>query len=308
MSAVAPARAAGTVSLAGREVARVGYGMMPLLRTAGDAAGFAAGVDLLHRAVELGTEVFDTAQFYGDGLANRLLAAAFEGSREDVVYVSKVGARPDPAGPAPMTAAQRPEELRAAVEANLETLCTDHLDVVYMRRMDRLPGLLASGDQVVPLEEQLDALAAMVDEGLVHAVGLSHVGAEDVEAAIGHGDAPVAVSNFYNLARRDDEDMVAQAERIGAVWAPYFPLGGRPVHGPARRVTKEPIVQEVADRLGATPNQVGLAWVHAHCRTGLVIAGTTSPEHLVENVGCAAVRLSAEDLAALDGIWSPERP
>lgn len=296
----APARAAGTVALGGRAVARVGYGMMPILRLASDEAGTATAVDLLTRARELGVEVYDTAQFYGNGLANRLLARAFASRRDEVVYVTKVGARPDPGGPAPMTAAQRPEELRAAVEANLESLRTDHLDVVLLRRMDMLPGLLAEGDQQVPLQEQLTVLENLRREGLIGGIGLSHVFGEQLDSALVGGHEIVAVSNFYNLLRRDDEGMVARTAQAGAVWMPYFPVGGRAVLTGVVSVLDDPVLQEVAAQSGASANQVGLAWILAHCPTGLVISGTTSPAHLEQNVACAGVTLSEEQLARLD--------
>ncbi|WP_315501167.1 aldo/keto reductase [Actinomyces radicidentis] len=295
-----PARAAGTVDLGGRAVARVGYGMMPLLRLASDDAGTASAVDLLHRAAELGVEVYDTAQFYGDGLANRLLAEAFSGSRDEVLFVTKVGARPNPGGPAPMTAAQKPEELRAAVEANLETLRTDRVDGVLMRRMDMLPGLLAEGDQRVPLLEQLDALEDMRREGLIGSIGLSHVSPEQLDAALAAGHEVAAISNFYNLIRRDDEALAERSAAVGAAWMPYFPLGGRAVLPGVASVLDDEVLQSVADETGATPNQVGLAWILAHCPTGLVISGTTSVAHLEQNVACASVRLTDEQLARLD--------
>lgn len=299
-SADGAARAAGTVDLAGRAVARVGYGMMPLLRLASDDAGTASAVELLRRAAELGVEVYDTAQFYGDGLANRLLARAFAGSRDEVLYVTKVGARPDHGGPAPMTAAQRPEELRAAVEANLEALRTDHVDGVLMRRMDMLPGLIAEGDQQVPLDEQLDALEDMRREGLLRFIGLSHVSVGQLDAAVAAGHEIAAVSNFYNLLRRDDEALAERSASVGAAWMPYFPLGGRAVFPGIASVLDDEALLAVARETGATPNQVGLAWILAHCPTGLVISGTTSVAHLEQNVACASVRLSDEQLARLD--------
>lgn len=132
-----PAEKAGCVGIGSRDVARMGYGLGSLTRAASSGAdGFDAGVRLLRQAGDLGVTFYDTAQFYGAGVANRLLARAFGADRDAVFYASKVGARPLPEGPAPMTAAQKLAELPDAVHENLRSLGTDHLGVVYLRRMD----------------------------------------------------------------------------------------------------------------------------------------------------------------------------
>lgn len=292
-----PAHAAGRVRIGESEVARIGYGLGSLSRSAETPEGFAAGVALLRHALEAGVTFFDTAQFYENGLANRLLAEAFHGRRDEVVYATKVGARPLEDGPVPMTAAQKPAELRAAVEDNLRSLRTDHLDLVFMRRMDMLPGLaIPSGDpQSVPLDDQLAELAALRDEGLIGAIGLSHVTLDQVRTAMPAGLA--AVSNIYNLLHRDDEPMLELAEREGIVWAPYFPLGGGG-YAALPKVTDDPRVQHEADELGATPSQVGLAWLLDRSPASLVIAGTSSVQHLDENVAAARLTLTESFRAA----------
>ncbi len=129
----APAERAGTARIGGRALARTGYGLGNLARAASSGAeGFAAGMRLLRQARELGVAFYDTAQYYGAGVANRLLAQAFRDPQDDVFYASKVGAKPLPDGPVPMTAAQRPQELWEAVHENLRALGTDHLDLVYL--------------------------------------------------------------------------------------------------------------------------------------------------------------------------------
>lgn len=281
---------------------RVGYGMGGLTRRATSEQGFADGVALLLRAFELGVRHFDTAHFYGDGLANRLLVAAFGTRRDEVFYATKAGALSVPGAPIPLTAGQRPEELSAAVDANLATLGTDRLDLVYLRRMDMRPGLIAEGDQVVPLDDQLGELVALRDAGKVAAIGVSHVSAPQLRAARPAGIA--AVQNIYNLLDRSDEDMLRACENAGIAWIPYFPLGGGGEYARLPRVTADPVVLSVASELGATANQVGLAWLLSHAGNSVVIAGTSSLSHLEENVACGALTLPPAALERLESSYT----
>lgn len=212
-----------TFTLNGRDVPRIGYGMGQVTRNAGSADGRQRAVALLQEAYDLGVRHFDTAQFYGNGLANELIAEALGSRRDDLVIATKAGARPDPQGPVPLTAAQRPAELRQAVEENLATLNTDRLDVVYLRRMDFRPGLITEGEQVVPLADQLAELVALRDEGKVVGIGLSHITAEQLAEALPSG--VVAVQNTYFLLDRHDEPLLDTCAAHGAAWIPYFPLG-----------------------------------------------------------------------------------
>lgn len=295
-----PAQQAGTVTLGRRQVSRIGYGMGSLARSASSDEGFEAGVRLLQHALASGVQFFDTAQFYDNGTANRLLAEAFADSRDEVFYASKVGARPID-GPVPMTAAQKPHELRDAVEENLRTLKADHLDLVYLRRMDMLPGLAIPEDdpQKVDLDDQLAELVALRDAGTIGAIGLSHVTADQLTRALPAGIA--AVSNIHNMVHRDHEELLAICEKNSIVWSPYFPLGGGG-YAQLPRVVDEPAVQRIAGQLDATPNQVGLAWLLARSPLSLVIAGTSSIDHLDENLGAAGVRLPDEALAELNAL------
>ena len=293
-----PARAAGAIALAGRTIARIGYGMGALTRavSAGHLTGDAA-VSLLRHAKEEGVQFFDTAEFYGQGLANQLLARAFGSHRDDVVLATKVGARPVP-GAVPMTAAQRPDELRQAVEANLRSLGTDRLDLVHLRRMDMPPGLVITDpQQLVDLDDQLAALEALRESGTIGAIGLSHVSLAQLERALPAGIS--AVSNIYTLLDRTHEPLLRLAETNAIVWAPYFPLGGGGWAG-LPRVADAPEVTRAAQELHATPSQVGLAWLLAHSPQSLAIAGTADVDHLDENIAAAALRLPPEVLARLD--------
>src|SRR3984957_9111303 len=170
-----PASPGGEALLAGRRVARVGFGAMQLAERPGRAPlPPGEALALLRAAAELGVNHFDTAQFYGAGLANDLIRRALAPYPGDVVLVSKVGADHVDA-PFPLKPAQQPHELRASVEDNLASLGVDRLAVVNLRRLDIQPGLLATGDQVVDLDDPLRELVALREEGKIGAIGLSNV-------------------------------------------------------------------------------------------------------------------------------------
>jgi pyridoxine 4-dehydrogenase len=288
-----------TYPLAGRPVPRIGYGLRRLAsRTA--ELGETAAIGVLHHAYDLGIRHFDTAEFYDAGLANHLLHAAFQGRRDEVVLATKAGARPITGGPAPMTAAQQPHELREAVEANLKSLGTEYLDVVNLRRMDFRPGLLASGDQSVPLEDQLAELTALRDEGKIRAIGLSHVRQDQFEAALPAGIT--CVQNLYYLLDRSDEPLLTACREAEVAWVPYFPLGdgGPPFNLP--KVVDDPVVLAVAADLGVTATQVGLAWQLNHSPNTMLITGSADPEHLAENLAAGDLDLDPATMTRLEAV------
>ncbi|WP_328564470.1 aldo/keto reductase [Streptomyces coelicoflavus] len=289
-------RPGGTGPLAGRTVSRIGYGAMQLERLHSERA---AAVGLVRRAVDRGVDHLDTAQFYGDGFVNEVVREALRPT-DDVVVVSKVGADPDPGGPLPLRLAQRPEELRASVEDNLRSLDTDRIAVVNLRRLDSGPGLRAEGDQVVDLDDQLAELTRLRDEGKIGAIGLSGVTVEVLRRALPVGI--VCVQNAYSVVSRDDEDMLALCSAEGIAWVPYFPLGGAFPAMP--KVADEPAVHSVAEALGVTPAQVGLAWLLHHAPNVLLIPGTADPEHLDANLAAGGITLDGSSLAALDAVRS----
>lgn len=289
---------ATTYPLLGQDVPRTGYGMGQLSRAVAAGGSRDDAVALLRAAYDLGVRLFDTAHFYGDGLADDLLAEAFADRRDDVLYASKAGALSTPGGAAPMRAAQHPADLRAAVEADLAALRTDHLDIVYLRRMDAAPGLVAPADQQVPLTDQLDALMALRDEGKVTGIGLSHVSLDQVREAVPAGLC--AVQNVYSLLTRDDEPVLDLTRELGAAWIPYFPLGGGGHYAGLPKVTDDPVVRQVAGELGVTAQQVGLAWQLAHSPSTFVINGTSSRDHLAENIAAASVTLDDATMARLE--------
>ncbi|EFG65326.1 aldo/keto reductase [Streptomyces sp. SPB074] len=286
----------GTAALGTHTVARVGYGAMQLERLREDRP---AAVALLRRARELGVNHIDTAQFYGFGFVNEVIREAF-GDSEDVVVVSKVGATPDPGGPLPLRLAQRPAELRASVEDNLRSLGRERLDVVNLRRADSGPGLRAEGEQVVPLDDQLAVMTALRDEGKIGAIGMSGVTAGILRRALPAGI--VCVQNAYSLVGRDDEDVLALCAAEGIAWVPYFPLGGAFPGLP--KVSGEAAALRIAEELGATVSQVGLAWLLLHYADTLLIPGTASAAHLEENTAAGSLALDGTAMTALDAIRS----
>jgi aryl-alcohol dehydrogenase-like predicted oxidoreductase len=295
----ADARPSGSYVFAGREVARVGYGAMALERFAENPD---AGVALVRRAIELGVDHVDTADFYGDATANGIVGRAV-GARDSVVIATKVGAVRT-SGPVPLRPAQRPDELRASVENNLRTLGRDRLDVVNLRRLDVGPGVTAEGDQVVDLDDLLETMVAMRDEGLIGAIGLSAVNVDTLNRALPAGIA--CVQNAYSLVARQFEDMLELTREHGIAWVPFFPLGSAFAGMP--KVTDQPEVIDAATRLGATPAQVGLAWLLQRAPHVLVIPGTSSADHLAENVAAGGVYLDDTTIAELDAIWAARGP
>ncbi|MGW1465610.1 aldo/keto reductase [Streptomyces sp. NPDC002308] len=287
-------RAGGAGRIGTRTVSRVGFGAMQLPRLRDDRA---AALALVRRAVELGVDHIDTAQFYGDGFANDVIREALR-PEDGVLVVSKVGATPHSGGPHPMRLAQRPEELRASVEDNLKSLGLDRIPLVNLRRAERGPGLTAEGEQLVDIDDQLAAMTALRDEGKIEAIGISHVGMAELRRALPVGLA--CVQNAYSLVARDDEEMLRLCMAEDIAWVPYFPLGSAFPGMP--KVTDEPAVLAAAESLDRTPAQVGLAWLLHHAPNVLLIPGTADAGHLAANVAAGAIALDAPALAALDAV------
>ena len=280
-----------TVLLAGRPVHRVGFGAMQLPGPGvfGPPADRAGAVAVLRRAVEAGVDHIDTAQFYGPDVANELIHAALHPYPDNLVLVSKVGAGRD--DQAQWLPAQRPEELRAGVEANLRSLEVDRVPVVNLRR---LPG------SDVPFAEQLAAMAEMRDEGLIGGIGLSNITLDDYRQARSQIDV-ACVQNAYNLTSRSEQPLFDACRDDAVPFVPFFPLGS--AFFPDNPVLELPAVQEAAVRLQATPAQVALAWLLTQAPTVLLIPGTSSPTHLDENLSAGALVL---DETARTALATPE--
>jgi pyridoxine 4-dehydrogenase len=292
----------GTAKLAGREVARIGFGAMQLPGPGvwGPPRDRGTALAVLRRAVELGVNHIDTAQFYGDGVANGLIRAALHPYPENLVLVSKVGAERDAHGG--WIPAQRPEQLRAGVEANLRTLGAEQIDVVNLRLVDELPGAGPLPDgQKADLDSQLAEMAALRDEGKIGGIGISTVTIGQLRQALPAG--LTCVQNAYSLLDRSGEPLLDLCRQHGVAWVPYFPLGSA-FPGMAK-VSEHPAVTEAAAALGATSAQVGLAWLLAHDPATLLIPGTSSLGHLEDNIAAADVRLDPATMDILNGLAAP---
>jgi pyridoxine 4-dehydrogenase len=282
-----------TAVLAGRPVARVGYGAMQLSGRDRDVA-----IAVLRRAVDAGVNHIDTAHFYGPGEANALIREALHPYPDDLVLVSKVGAEHAPETEIGLALAQRPEQLRAGVEANLAQLGVEQIPVVNLRRTDAPPGVVAEGDQLVDLDDQLAELAALREEGKIGAIGLSAVSPDKLEQALPVGVA--CVQNAHSVLDRRAEPVLEICREHDIPWVPFFPLGSAFPGTP--KVADHPVVVGIAAALGVTPAQVGLAWELAHYDNTLLIPGTADPAHLEDNIAAGDVRLSAEAKSELDAL------
>ncbi|HEY0935296.1 MAG TPA: oxidoreductase [Trebonia sp.] len=281
----------GTYQLGDLTVSRMGYGAMQLAGPGvfGPPADRNEALAVLREAVSLGVTHFDTADFYGPHVTNEIIHEALAPYRDDVHIVTKVGARRDGSGA--WLHARTPDDLRAQVHDNLRTLQVDVLDVVNLR-----VGGGEDGHSPVPgpIAEQFGALAQLRSQGLIRHLGLSTVNTQQLAEA--QGIAPVVcVQNFYNLARREDDDLVGLTAREGIAYVPYFPLGG---FSPLQ----SDVLSSVAARLGAAPMAVAQAWLLGRSPNLLLIPGTSSVAHLRENVAAASLSLDKETVAELDAI------
>ena len=276
-----------TFYLAGRPVHRMGFGAMQLPGPGvfGPPKDRATAVAILRRVVEAGVNHIDTAQFYGPDVANELIREALYPYPEDLVLVSKVGAARDATGA--WAGAQRPEELRAGVEANLASLGLEQVPVVNLRRH---PGV------DVPFEDQVAEMVALREEGLIGAIGLSTVTLDEYRQARALA-AVACVQNAYSVADRSDQAVFDACRDDDVAYVPYFPLGS--AFMPDKPVLQHPAVQQTAERLGSTAAQVALAWLLHLAPNVLLIPGTSSLEHLEENLAASEVVLDDEALEAL---------
>ena len=280
------------VLLAGHPVHRIGFGAMQLPGPGvfGPPKDHEAALAVLRRAVELGIDHIDTAEYYGPKVSNELIREALAPYPADLALVSKVGgARDEKANWIP---AAEPDQLRAGIEDNLRTLGVDKLAAVNLRRM---PGPAGEPD----LDAQLDAMIAARDDGLIDGIGLSEVDAGQLRHALDRTEI-ACVQNAYNLLHRDDEPVLELCAERGIPYVPYFPLGSAFPGMP--KVTEHPVVRAQAERLGVTAGQIGLAWLLQHAPNLLLICGTSSVAHLEENVAAGDVRLDEEAVAALDAL------
>src|SRR3954451_15295540 len=283
------------------DVNRIGFGAMQLAGPGvfGPPRDPDAARAVLRRAVELGVDHIDTSQYYGPDVVNDLIREALHPYPAGLKLVTKVGGRRDEAGG--WLPAQSPAELRAGVEANLRSLRVERMDLVNLRLLDA-----DGGGAGIPEPEQLGELEDLRQEGKLDLIGVSNVSREGVERAIELVDLG-EVQNAYSILDRADDPIIDLCEERGVAFVPFFPLGSAFTGGPAR-LAADPGVAGVADKHGATPSQIALAWLLVRSKRILLIPGTTSVAHLEENLAAGETALEDDDLAALDAVEPAARP
>lgn len=280
-----------THALGQYQVHRIGFGAMQLPGPGvfGPPRDRDQALAVLRRAVELGVNHIDTAQFYGPDVANQLIREALHPYPQGLALVSKVGARRDQTGA--WLPAQQPAELRAAIEQNLETLGTDRLAAVNLRVMgpDGDPSAPGEVDREL-FDRQLTTMIEARDEGLIGGIGLSSISREHLEIALQRTDI-ACVQNAYNLLDRSSQPVLDACTARGIAFVPFFPLGSAFV--PENPVLGHPEIRKAASELGRTPAQVALAWTLAAAPNMLLIPGTSSVAHLEENLAVADIEVPA---------------
>jgi len=278
------AAAAGTFTIGGDlTVNRLGFGAMRITGRGvwGPPDDRDEAIRVLRRAVELGIDLIDTADAYGPGTSEELIAEALHPYPDGLVIATKGGF--DRPGPGRWDENGRPERLREEVDASLRRLRLDRIDVWQLHRID----------PAVPPEVQFAAIAEMQREGKIRHVGLSEVSVEQLEHARSVLEV-VTVQNLYNLTDRTWDDVLAVCQRDGIGFIPWYPLDVGKLNA------SDGVVAETARRVDATPGQVALAWLLHRSPVMLPIPGTSKVAHLEENTAAAELRLTDDDLAALD--------
>jgi pyridoxine 4-dehydrogenase len=279
----------GTFAFGDHNVRRLGYGAMQLAGPGvfGPPKDYDAALTVLREAVACGVNHIDTSDFYGPHVTNQIIRDALHPYPDDLVIVTKVSARRGDDGS--WIPAFSREELAQAVHDNLRNLALDVLEVVNLRSMfDALHPAEGS------LEAPITALADLQRQGLVRHIGLSNVNPAQIAEARRICEI-VCVQNYYNVAHRDDDELIDDLARDGIAYVPFFPLGG---FTPLQSST----LSDVAERLGATPMQVALAWLLRRAPNILLIPGTSSVMHLRENLAAAKLNLPHDALMELDAV------
>ncbi len=298
-------------------VSRIGLGCMGMSHIyTGHKQPDADSIAVIHRALDLGVTLIDTAEIYGPEKNEVLVGKAIKGRRDQIVLATKFGLRSNVGRPAPDSS---PENIRVAVEGSLRRLGVDHIDLYYQHRVDK----------TVPIEEVMGALVELIVEGKIGHIGLSEAGQETIRRA--HAVHPVtALQSEYSLWTRDGDDgTLALLRELGIGFVPYSPLGRGMLSARITsrdqlddddwRLTNPRFVEEVFDEnlrrvqevvaiateLGATPAQVALAWLLAKGRDWAPIPGTVRIPHLEEDLGAVDVALTPDQVARLDNVTQP---
>jgi pyridoxine 4-dehydrogenase len=279
--------------LTGRTVNRIGFGAMQLPgpHVWGPPRDRDAAIAVLQRAVALGVNHIDTAQYYGPDVSNELIRAALYPYPDDLVFATKVGAHRDDEGGWPPALA--PEQLTEDVHENLTALGIDRIDVVNLRIPD-------VGTEI-PLAELIGPLEQLRQEGKIGGVGVSTIDVDQYVEAKRHTDV-AQVQNLYSVANRGSDELVERTGADRVPFVPYFPLGAAWNND---NVLGDPVVNAIASARGATPAQVALAWLLHRGDHVLLIPGTSSVGHLEENMAVAGIELDAGEIERLDGVSGP---
>ncbi|AJZ83331.1 MULTISPECIES: aldo/keto reductase [Streptomyces] len=292
------AHATGSFEVAGKKVARLGFGAMRLtgLGVWGEPDDREECLRVVRRAVELGVQLIDTADSYGPHVSEEIIREAIHPYPDDVLIATKAGLTrngpdvietdqgPVRLGPAAWPPVGRPEYLRQQAEMSLRRLGLDHIDLFQLHRVD----------PKVPLEDQVGELRALQDEGKIVAIGLSQVTVDQIEQARRIADI-ATVQNRYNLTDRGSADVLDHCTRHGIGFIPWAPVGAGRLTRPGGPVDR------IASAHGVAPSQVALAWLLARSEAMLPIPGTSKVAHLEDNVATAQLRLSGEEIDELTG-------
>ncbi len=289
-----------TTYLGDEPINRIGFGAMQLAGPGvfGPPRDPEAARAVLRRAIELGVDHIDTAQYYGPDVVNDLIRDTLYPYPENLKLVTKVGGRRDESGA--WLPAQEPEELREGVEDNLRSLDVERMDLVNLRLMDEVEA------PTVPLAEQLGALEDLRQEGKLDLIGISSAGQQRIEEALELVDLG-EIQNSYSIIDREDDPIVELAREREIAFVPFFPLGSAFTGGPAK-LAQDPTISQVAEKHRATASQVALAWLLARYERMLLIPGTTSVGHVEENLAAIDIELDADDLAELEAVEQVGRP
>ena len=281
---IQPAKASGEFSIGGElPITRLGFGAMRITGPGiwGDPEDPDEAVRVLHRAVDLGVNFIDTADSYGPAVSEPLIKKALHPYPADLVIATKVGQTRQ--GPGLWTPLGRPDYLRQQVELSLRFLGLEQIPLMQLHRID----------EKVPLADQVGELATMRDEGKIRFIGLSEVTVDQLRAA--QAITPIAtVQNLYNLANRSAEELLDYSEANGIGFIPWFPLASGELAKPGGPLA------EAADRQGASPSLLALAWLLHRSPVMLPIPGSACVAHLEDNVAAAGITLSDDDYAALE--------
>jgi pyridoxine 4-dehydrogenase len=276
-----PAAQSGQIDVGDTVVNRLGFGAMRITGTGiwGEPADAESAHRVLRRAIELGVNFIDTAYAYGPEVSERLIGEALHPYPDGLIVATKTGLQRN--GPNQWHSDARPETIRRECERSLELLRTETIDLYQLH----------APDPAVPLEESLGTIVDLQSEGKVRLIGVSNFDADQLRRAQAVTDI-VSVQNRANFGDRSSDDVLAICERDGIAFLPWAPLG-------SGDLTRAKHLEEIAAAHGATTGQVALAWLLARSPAVLPIPGTSSVEHLEENVAAAALRLSADEVAQL---------